>query len=659
MNDLKDAVNNHLSMKTNGALMITGDWGSGKTHYIKNVLLPAIESEGTYVPLLISVYGDKDKGQIAEKVVLAWGQKKAGSDKFTAIIQGAAKIAEKISETSPFVKKYLDVGKLLSNNGENLLKILPHDKLLICFDDVERMSDKLPINDFLGMVNDLVENLGAKVIIIANAKKFQEKSNNDGQESGTVLYLEKTVEKTVHYTPELDEVFANLVHDYSDADFKKFLIKHKSWILETLYVDLDKDENLSPLKEQLNNIRTVKFALEHFRIAFSAIKSFRKTDDELVQKQLQNVWLFTLAIANELKTGSTISFSDNWQLDEAFSGFPEFDLSDFINSAGVKELDEETDKKFDFREYFKKAYYKRIGEEYIYYDHVFKLITGSIVIDAAAFVNELDEKFYVKDGIVNPAQELLSVFTNVGYYTFSNEEFKDKLLELLTFVESGKLEDTKSYLDAGAALFYFNEFLNLQEEEIIKAIKKGLDLTVDKLNFNYVAHAQFDYMESNLHEKRLQEIFEYIKELVKSSVVRKEEQQIADLNGWAKNDPDKFIKFFEKEQSVLRTADQPILGELDIEAFKEALLNWQPKQIADLRSLIYSRFNSGGFVDRLTSELPFLSAVLSLKDDVKTNLNLTRFTIDHQLLPQVENAIKVLNGFIAWNERTNQASDPT
>jgi type II secretory ATPase GspE/PulE/Tfp pilus assembly ATPase PilB-like protein len=38
MQHIYDAVYNHVNMRTNGALLVTGNWGSGKTYYFKNFL---------------------------------------------------------------------------------------------------------------------------------------------------------------------------------------------------------------------------------------------------------------------------------------------------------------------------------------------------------------------------------------------------------------------------------------------------------------------------------------------------------------------------------------------------------------------------------------------------------------------------------------------
>src|SRR5690606_20761788 len=154
-----DAISNHLKMKTTGALLLTGDWGSGKTYHIKNHVFPRLENETEFVPLIVSLYGVADKNDIARKVLFEYFDRKGKDSNIST--SSIAKNIQKLSEAVPFVKKYIDVEKFITGTGDNLFRFLPHDKLLICFDDLERVSDQLDTNDILGVINELVENKGS------------------------------------------------------------------------------------------------------------------------------------------------------------------------------------------------------------------------------------------------------------------------------------------------------------------------------------------------------------------------------------------------------------------------------------------------------------------------------------------------------------------
>ena len=76
MKYIYEAIKNHLSMKTTGALLLTGDWGSGKTYHIKKEIFPLLENETDFVPLIVSLYGVSNKDDIAQKVLFSYFDKK-------------------------------------------------------------------------------------------------------------------------------------------------------------------------------------------------------------------------------------------------------------------------------------------------------------------------------------------------------------------------------------------------------------------------------------------------------------------------------------------------------------------------------------------------------------------------------------------------------
>jgi hypothetical protein len=229
-----------------------------------------------------------DKKEITEKVLFASLEKKVGGyEVLNKIVSGIRKIVDAVT----FIKKNVDIEKLITGGSDSIFSFLPLEKLLICFDDIERMSDKYKINDFLGLVNELVENKKCKVLLIANYEYIVGKEN---------MFKEKTIEKTIHFAPDLDSVFDNIINFY-DVIFKDYLSKNKAFILDTLVPKLKNKEGLEELEKNFANIRTLKFAIEHFKYAFTILEKDKKTNDELRQKQLKNIWFFTLAISNEFK----------------------------------------------------------------------------------------------------------------------------------------------------------------------------------------------------------------------------------------------------------------------------------------------------------------------------------------------------------------------
>lgn len=58
--------------KTQRAIMLTGDWGSGKSHYIQNELIPFLSKEenGNYQCIVVSLYGLSKLSEISKTIYL-------------------------------------------------------------------------------------------------------------------------------------------------------------------------------------------------------------------------------------------------------------------------------------------------------------------------------------------------------------------------------------------------------------------------------------------------------------------------------------------------------------------------------------------------------------------------------------------------------------
>ena len=69
-------IKQYLELDTNYAIIINGDYGIGKTHYIKNYLFPKIaelkivnsEKDEVYIPILISLFGAKSIEDIQNQI---------------------------------------------------------------------------------------------------------------------------------------------------------------------------------------------------------------------------------------------------------------------------------------------------------------------------------------------------------------------------------------------------------------------------------------------------------------------------------------------------------------------------------------------------------------------------------------------------------------
>lgn len=638
MKHIYDAVYNHVAMKTNGALLVNGKWGSGKTYYFKNFLFPKLENETKTQSIIVSLYGVIDKNSIANKVLFAYLDSKAGNGK---LISSAtiARSVQNITEAIPFLSKYADLGKLFKATGEDLFRFLPKKDLIICFDDLERMSENISADDFMGLINELVENRGYKIVIIANEKEIK----------NGIRYKEKTIEKTIEFKNDISNIFDSILTQYENGDFVQYMTSNKPFFLQSLDSKHSDKAKQDRLGTSFENIRTIKFAIEHFRKAFEIVNRNKDIQLDLSKRQLKGLWLFTLAIAVEFKEFDKISSDNKKHLDEPTPALSDIDFGDMIWNNGQNAVEPEPEQETDwsFRENFIKDYFERIGESYLYFGQLYNLITAGITIDEAAFLAELEEKYNIQDGVIKASYEHLAKFMQSGYWHFTDAEFVPALTQLLTFAERGQFDDLLSYINATVYLLPFHSQLGLSKDELVERIKTGIDITMQNVSPSIAGQTQFEFATEAIEIGHLKQLRDYIKEELKAKAIQDAAEETAGLEHLFQNDLSSFVKEIFPKNLHTRSPDVLLFNQFDVNNIGAAVDQWTPASIMELASLFEVRYLGHGFAERLTAEIPFL---ISLKDYLENNPRedkvLSNSLIMGHLLPQLTKSIEKLEGYV-------------
>lgn len=160
-----------LEDKLHYAILINGSWGSGKTYLYKNYLVKEINSievgkNERKTNIYISLYGISTVEDLAKEVLsnfmiysIGKGNKKV--KKAYKPVEGILDLATKAVSFSVGPVS-ADFRQLL----KSLEKMINPKDMVICFDDLERCA--IPVNEFFGFVNNLVEHCNSKVIVLAD-----------------------------------------------------------------------------------------------------------------------------------------------------------------------------------------------------------------------------------------------------------------------------------------------------------------------------------------------------------------------------------------------------------------------------------------------------------------------------------------------------------
>ena len=157
------------------AILIDGTWGSGKTYLYENYLVDAIDSvevgkNERKQNVYISLYGISSIDSLAKQLITNYLIYVKGNGN-KLVKKGLKPLAGIIGvASSVFSFSIGPVSTDLSNVLKKIEGSIDVKDMVICFDDLERCT--IPINEFFGFVNNLIEHCNCKVIILADEKNI-------------------------------------------------------------------------------------------------------------------------------------------------------------------------------------------------------------------------------------------------------------------------------------------------------------------------------------------------------------------------------------------------------------------------------------------------------------------------------------------------------
>ncbi len=203
------------------ALLIDGDWGCGKSYFVKNTLIHNLEAtpinkdnaDKTYNVILVSLFGMSAVKEISEAIL----KKRIIKDPENADTK-EKNFFEDIKQSLPEMIKGFSDNPFYQTLSPLASKVLMPDKddTILIFDDFERSS--IDTLELMGFINNLCENDGYRTIIIANEKEVKEhdSSSDKGEDQVDVQYKrtrEKLIGHTIRLEPKIAELYDVILED--------------------------------------------------------------------------------------------------------------------------------------------------------------------------------------------------------------------------------------------------------------------------------------------------------------------------------------------------------------------------------------------------------------------------------------------------------------
>lgn len=170
-----------LDERKQQAILIDGDWGCGKTFFVNEKLIPALQEKSDIQVYKISLYGVSDTDTIQNMIYANWIEK-ALSDR-TEKLGAAGKIMARSvglfgKNALKAIEEKVGVGNSASEITDSILDSTMGKKkqMVLIFDDIERC--RIEIVELMGFLNNLSENSGYRLILVANEKEISNIPNN-------------------------------------------------------------------------------------------------------------------------------------------------------------------------------------------------------------------------------------------------------------------------------------------------------------------------------------------------------------------------------------------------------------------------------------------------------------------------------------------------
>ena len=449
MDDLVESILDYIRADyTDYAIMINGEWGSGKTYFWNHKIRNKIEAMQVngkkYTTIYMSLYGISNLEEISKKIFIETTQLMDKNLKRYMGSKGEKVIPE-------YAKTGLDMANFfgVTQNGDKIdyEEFFSTEDKVLCFDDLERAN--VDVIDILGYINNFVEHDHIKTIIICNEKELSTKLKSSNIEMKTFIatYLldkenklniktdepmveriqdtieyvfdkandyerikEKLIGETFEYAPEFTYIINGLLMRYERyPELIRFLRTNSNLITSTFN------------KSGTRNLRILKHALNDFKKIFDMVnQSYPNTNNRVLQTML----IFTIAISFEIKAGKVTK--------DKFKNIANNEEYKAILVSSRVFMD---NRQFYIKE-FDNTYYYNFKADYRFFKFI-EIYVRTRIFDMKVFKDDMEVIRNTVDTDKLPGYKRL---LTEEYWKITDDQFPGVIEEVLDDVKNGKIK---------------------------------------------------------------------------------------------------------------------------------------------------------------------------------------------------------------------------
>ena len=607
MEDLVESILNYVRADyTDYAIMINGEWGSGKTYFWNNKVKSKIESLSIngrkYTTIYMSLYGISNLEDISKKIFIETTQ---------LMDKNLKKYME--SHEKSVMPEYAKTGLNMANffgvtqNSDKIdyASFFATDDKILCFDDLERAN--VDVIDILGYINNFVEHDHIKTIIICNEKELATKLKSSNLEMKTFIatYIldkeggllnsdkpmierirekieyvfdkandyerikEKLIGETFEYAPKFNYIIDGLLmRYYKNSDLMNFLREHTSLITSTF------------VKSGTRNLRILKHALNDFSKVYETVSKYYPNTNLRV---LQTMLIFTIAVSFEIKAGKITK-----------DKFVTIENNEEYKAILVSSRVLMDNRQFYIKE-FDNNYYFNFKSDYRFFKFI-EIYVRTRIFDMKVFKRDMESIINTIDTEKLPGYKRL---LTEEYWKISDEQFPEIIEEVIGNVKEGSLKLVEIVkLFAYFSYFSKRNLINYKISDLKEIFINGMDKAVD--NSEYCSNLEEELSRIGLdvgdEMNEIVEHFQVLNERLEDEMYRKKAEDVF------KCIPMKMELFYDKFAS--ECMDKPILNHYDAYQMFQRITCASNEDIVLIKEMLINRFKK--YKDELVLEAPFV-----------------------------------------------------
>lgn len=590
------------------AVLLRGNWGSGKSWFIHEYIKSKTENSFLYV----SLYGVTSYAEIEEILfeqihpfLASKGMKIASK-----VLKGLIKTTIKVDFDGD-KKEDVNISSGIPDiNIPDYFKNI--DKKTLVFDDLERCS--IEIYNILGYINQFVENSELKVIIIANEEEIIKNDKHKDDAKAYLMIKEKLIGRSFDIESDFDSALSFFIEQLPNSH-AKILLEEKITLIKNIFITAN-----------YNNLRHLRLAILDFERFYGFLPNIPSKKVDLINKIIS---LF-FSLSFEIKKGVLIE-----------ENIREILLPSFYN----KEQKSEEEKKINVI----------INKYRPLFDMYDDPIEHNIWIDF--FKNGTLDKTQLKESIYNSSffiEENSPDWMRLWKYVeMTDIDFEEIFKRMYEKFERCQIKDKYELVHVTGLFIKFSDMKLIPHDvqtilEIAKhnveMLKKSKYLRKDKNeDFPSTGYKNLGYQGYKI--KEMQHFLDYISEQViiseEDSYPEIANQLLQTLQHSAYSFVETLIISNSKENLYY---DKPILKFMDTDKFMEVFLEIHNKEKDKLSRLFEKRYRFEDLNKELKEEIIWLKDILKLMNIEKDKRKgkISGNIIEYQIIKSIEKAIKTI-----------------